>query len=108
MEAALTAWQQYLSTQTDCSPTTITEYVADVRRFMAWIASDLLTCRPADVSVLDAKAYRQFLFDAGRAPATINRALVSLTLFFDVLAAAVITRFAASNVSSRLRLRPKP
>lgn len=83
MNAALAIWQQHLSAQTDRDPATVAEYVGDVRRFIAWVITDLPACRPADVTVLDAKAYRQFLLDAGRAPATINRALISLTLFFD-------------------------
>ena len=83
MNIALVAWHQHLTTQTDCGSTTVAEYIGDARRFIAWISIDLPTCRPTDVTVLDAKAYRQFLLDAGRAPATINRALISLTLFFD-------------------------
>lgn len=83
MDVALAAWQQHLSAQTDRDPATVVEYVGDARRFITWISHDLPSCRPPDVSVLDAKAYRQFLLDAGRAPATINRALISLTLFFD-------------------------
>ena len=83
MDADLAAWQQLLSTQTDRNPSTVAEYVGDVRRFITWIINDLPACRAADVTIGDAKAYRQFLLDAGRAPATINRALISLTLFFD-------------------------
>lgn len=85
MDNALAAWQHYLSAQTDCRPATVAEYVADVQRFIVWIAGDLPQCRPVDVSMLDAKAYRQFLLDTGRAPATINRSLVSLNLFFDAV-----------------------
>lgn len=83
MDHALAAWQQHLTEQTDRTGATVAEYVGDARRFIAWISRDLPSCRPADVTVLDAKAYRHFLLAAGRAPATINRALISLTLFFD-------------------------
>lgn len=83
MDAALAAWQQHLTAQTDCASATVTEYVGDVQRFMRWITLELPHCSPADITMLDAKAYRQRLLDAGRAPATINRALTSLTLFFD-------------------------
>ena len=107
MDAALTAWQQRLSTQTDCSPTTIAEYVGDVRRFIAWITIDVPTCRPADVSILDAKAYRQFLFDAGRAPATINRALVSLTLFFDTTGRSSDNPFRGLQRIEQVEVAPK-
>ncbi len=83
MDAALAAWQQHLTAQTDCASATVTEYVGDVQRFIRWITLDLPHCSPADITMRDANAYRQRLLDADRAPATINRALTSLTLFFD-------------------------
>lgn len=84
MQAALASWQQHLSTATDRDPATVAEYVADVRRFIAFISAELPNCTPGDITLGDAKAYREALLAAGRAPSTINRALVSLTLFFDV------------------------
>ena len=36
-----------------------------------------------DVTVQDIREYRDYLMAAGRAPATVNRALVSLSLFLS-------------------------
>jgi len=61
-------------------------YLGDVNRFSTWLsARHDGVFNPRAVSPLDLVQYRQDLQKAGRAPATINRALVSLKLFFGWL-----------------------
>ena len=85
METQVARWQEELTRQTGLNQATITEYVRDARQFAAWLQAhdhpDLCTA----VTVQDAKQYRDYLLALGRAPATVNRALVSLALFLDAL-----------------------
>lgn len=60
-------------------------YMGDIRRFTGWIAGRHSEFSPAAVSPLDLVQYRQHLQDEKKAPATVNRALISLKLFFNWL-----------------------
>ena len=83
LDAAITAWEQNLTRQTGLAATSITQYVRDARRFAAWLAEHAPVGSLADVTTGDAREYRDTLLSAGRAPATINRALISLALLCD-------------------------
>jgi len=60
-------------------------YAGDVRRFADWVAQKYGDFFPGAISTLDVVEYRAYLQAAGKAPATINRALVSLRVFFGWL-----------------------
>ena len=83
LDSAITIWAQHLARQTGLAATTITQYVRDARRFAAWLADHAPASSLADVTTGDARDYRDALLAAGRAPATINRALISLALLCD-------------------------
>jgi site-specific recombinase XerD len=78
-------WQTLLTHETDLTPGTIAQYGKDVIRFAAWLIAQEPEIRPPEVTLSDAKAYRSWLLSQRRAPATINRALVSLGRFYDHL-----------------------
>lgn len=82
-DATITAWEQQLTRQTGLAPTTISQYVGDAYRFAAWLTEHAFAGGLADVTTGDAREYRDTLLRAGRAPATINRALISLALLCD-------------------------
>lgn len=63
----------------------IKAYLGDVRRFVNWIAKKYGNFNARGVTPLDIVEYRQELQDAGKAPATVNRALISLKVFLGWL-----------------------
>ena len=83
LDAAITVWEQNLAPQTGLAATSIAQYVRDARRFAAWLAEHAPVGSLADVTTGDAREYRDALLCTGRAPATINRALISLALLCD-------------------------
>jgi site-specific recombinase XerD len=83
METAIAAWEQHLLRSSKLSASTITEYIQDVTRFAAWLRDQERMAPISDLTIGDAKDYRDALLARGRAPATINRALTSLALFCD-------------------------
>jgi len=88
MHTAIEGWKQHLVRDTGLDPSTVAQYVEDVRRFTTWLtdAQDPgASLAVADLTVQNAREYRNHLLDAGRAPATVNRALISLALFVDAV-----------------------
>ena len=85
METDIARWQEELTRQTGLNQATITEYVRDARQFAAWCHLHGYPDPLATVTVQEAKHYRDDLLACGRAPATVNRALVSLALFLDAV-----------------------
>ncbi len=83
MHVALTRWQETLTCQTGLGPTTIAEYMRDARAFLVWLLEVGWTGDMAALTTQEARDYRDHLLRLGRAPATVNRALVSLALFLD-------------------------
>jgi site-specific recombinase XerD len=83
METQIAYWHEELTRQTGLNQATITEYVRDASQFAAWLQTRGLRAHSTAVTVQEAKHYRDYLLDLGRAPATVNRALVSLALFLD-------------------------
>lgn len=62
-------------------------YVGDVRKFIHWCLERYASFSPKEISPLDIVNYRDYLQEHGgrngkAAPATVNRALVSLRIFF--------------------------
>ncbi len=76
-------WRRDMIRSTGLAPATVDRYVGDADRFVTWLEGQDAGATAADVTAQDARDYRAALLRAGRAPATINRALISLALFLD-------------------------
>ena len=60
-------------------------YTQDARRFATWLQQEHPGLKATEVTPTDAKIYRDHLLAKRYAPTTINRALISLMLFFDTI-----------------------
>ncbi len=84
----------YLHTQ-DRSAHTVAAYTRDVTAFTAWLPAQLgKPVSLAEVTPFDVQKYRDHLVGAGRKPASVNRALAALRVYF---AWAVQSGRAATN-----------
>ena len=81
----IAAWQEKLVHRPDVSAKTIALYTQDARRFATWLQSEHPGLKVTEITSIDAKTYRDHLLAQRFAPATINRALISLMLFFDTI-----------------------
>jgi site-specific recombinase XerD len=81
MRPELATWQGEMTRTTGLTAASIAEYACDAATFVAWLERGGFTGMPAEVTAQDVRDYRDALLDAGRAPATVNRALASLGLF---------------------------
>src|SRR6266516_4546558 len=81
----IAAWQETLALRPDLSTKTIALYTQDARRFATWLQSENPGLKASEITPIDAKAYRDHLLVKRFAPTTINRALISLMLFFDTI-----------------------
>src|SRR5260221_11940498 len=81
----IAAWQEQLNLRPDLSAQTIALYTQDARRFATWLQQEHPGLKATEVTSIDAKTYRDHLLTKRYAPTTINRALISLMLFFDTL-----------------------
>src|SRR2546426_3422637 len=81
----IAAGQEILKKRPDLSAKTIALYTQDARRFASWLQQEHPGLKAAEVTPTDAKAYRNHLLAKRYAPTTINRALISLMLFFDTV-----------------------
>src|SRR5258706_10378645 len=81
----IATWQEKLKKRPDLSSKTIALYTQDARRFATWLQSEHPGLGATEVTPTDAKAYRDHLLAKRYAPTTINRALISLMLFFDTI-----------------------
>ncbi len=79
----IAAWQEQLHLRPDLSAKTIALYTQDARRFATWLQQEHPGLKATEVTATDAKTYRDYLLAKRYAPTTINRALISLMLFFD-------------------------
>jgi site-specific recombinase XerD len=78
-------WQETLKNRPDLSAKTIALYTQDARRFATWLQQEHPGLKATEVTSTDAKTYRDHLLTKRYAPTTINRALISLMLFFDTI-----------------------
>jgi site-specific recombinase XerD len=76
-------WQHGMTRTTGLAAASVVEYARDTANFIAWLEDGGFTGTPAEVTAHDVREYRDYLVDLGRAPATVNRALVSLSLFLQ-------------------------
>lgn len=83
MRIAIAAWEQQLTRHSSLGASTITHYLRDAHQFVGWLEQQGRSTVAEDITAQDAKDYRDSLLAARKAPATVNRALVSLTLLFD-------------------------
>jgi site-specific recombinase XerD len=81
----IAAWQEKLNLRPDLSAKTVALYTQDARRFATWLQHEHPSLKVTEVTATDAKTYRDHLLAKRYAPTTINRALISLMLFFDTL-----------------------
>ncbi|HEX9135251.1 MAG TPA: site-specific integrase [Ktedonobacteraceae bacterium] len=81
----IAAWQKQLNLRPDLSAKTVALYTQDVRRFATWLQQEHAGLKASEVTSTDAKTYRDHLLAKRYAPTTINRALISLMLFFDTI-----------------------
>src|SRR5438270_2543675 len=81
----IASWQEMLTHRPDLSAKTIALYTQDARRFATWLQHEHPGLKASEVTSIDAKAYRDYLLAKRYAPTTINRALISLMLFFDTI-----------------------
>ena len=81
----IAAWQEKLTLRPDLSVKTIALYIQDARRFATWLQQEHPGLKATEVTSTDAKMYRDHLLAKRSAPTTINRALISLMLFFDTI-----------------------
>jgi integrase/recombinase XerD len=108
-QQALDQYAQYLRETTDVSPTTIRNYVSDLRQFVAWCeavsaegAESEQPFAPVRVATPTITRYRSYLQEVLRLrPTTVNRALVSLKRYF---AWAVDIGLLAQNPASIVKL----
>src|SRR6266699_2050936 len=82
----IAAWQEKLAHRPDLSAKTIALYTQDARRFATWLQNEHPDLGATEITPIDAKTYRDHLLAKRFAPTTINRALISLMLFFDTIA----------------------
>lgn len=85
MWSEIAAWQEQLHLRPDLSAKTIALYTQDTRRFATWLQQEHSGLKATEVTATDAKTYRDHLLAKRYAPTTINRALISLMLFFDTI-----------------------
>jgi site-specific recombinase XerD len=83
----IATWQETLKERPDLSAKTVALYTQDARRFATWAQHEHPGLKVTEVTPTDAKAYRDSLLAKRYAPTTINRALISLMLFFDSIEA---------------------
>ena len=81
----IASWQETLAHCPDLAAKTIRLYIQDARRFATWLQSEHPGLKAAEVTPLDAKTYRDYMLTKRFASTTINRALISLMLFFDTI-----------------------
>ncbi len=81
----IAAWQERLHHRPDLSAKTIALYTQDARRFATWLQQEHPGLKATEFTPTDAKTYRDHLLAKRYAPTTINRALISLMLFFDTI-----------------------
>src|SRR5216683_268639 len=81
----IAAWQEMLAHRPDLSAKTIALYTQDARRFATWLQNEHPGLKATEITPIDAKTYRDHLLAKRFAPTTINRALISLMLFFDTI-----------------------
>lgn len=81
----IASWQEKLNLRPDISVKTIALYTQDARRFATWLQQEHPGLKATEITSTDAKTYRDHLLAKRYAPTTINRALISLMLFFDTV-----------------------
>jgi site-specific recombinase XerD len=81
----IAAWQEKLNFRPGLSAKTTALYTQDARRFATWLQQEYPGLKATQVTPTDAKTYRDHLLAKRYAPTTINRALISLMLFFDTI-----------------------
>ncbi|MCP4425967.1 MAG: tyrosine-type recombinase/integrase [Chloroflexi bacterium] len=114
-QQALGQYRQYLECEADLHPTTVRNYLGDLRLFMAWYetwgqaeAGDT-AFSPERVATPTITRYRDYLqHELGRKPATVNRYLISIKGYFDWAANAGHIQRDPARVVKLVEQIPRP
>lgn len=110
MNEILTDFEQYLRGEKDASSATVRAYLNDMKKFFRWYHETTGEAPKLDaVGQLDVAEFKRYMLNRNQKPTTINRALVSLSVFFDW---AVRQGHAAQNPAGGVKpvpeVRPAP
>lgn len=110
MNEILNAFGQYLRGEKDASSATVRAYLTDLKKFFRWYYETTGDAARIDaIGPLDIAEFKRHMLNQNRKPATINRALASLSTFFIW---AVQQGHAAQNPASGVKpvpeVRPAP
>lgn len=84
MNEILNAFGQYLRGEKDASSATVRAYLNDLKKFFRWYHETTGEAPKLDaVGQLDVAEFKRYMLNRNQKPTTINRALVSLSVFFD-------------------------
>lgn len=93
----------------DKSPKSVKNYMTDLRIFVEWYEKNREPFSVAEVTTQDIVAYRAHMQTLNRKPNTINRALISINLFFGwCFENRTIARNPAKKVKRVPQVRPAP
>lgn len=85
MKALLNQFKSYLQ-EIDSSPETVKAYTSDTRKFAKWYSETTGTLPDMySVGPLDIAEFKRYLMNKNQKPATINRAVISLSALFKYL-----------------------
>lgn len=82
----ITTYINYLRFNKKFTENTCRNYEHDLRDFANWASRNIADARWSKIQQSDVEAYVRMLTQAGRKPATINRRLASLRMFYEQMA----------------------
>ncbi len=106
LEALLGDYEKHLR-ETDRA-SSVKSYLGDIRRFIGWGTEKYDSFNIQGISPLDIVEYRQRLQDKGRKPGTVNRALISIKIFFNWLTKEKIVRDNPAEDINQVAVATKP
>lgn len=84
MQEILNAFEVYLRGEKDASQATVRSYLNDLKKFVRWYYETTGEAARVDaVGPLDIAEFKRHMLNQNQKPATINRALASLSVFFS-------------------------
>lgn len=99
-------YENYLETEKQASPNTLTSYLRDVTQYLRWLEENGLT--PEQAVQSDVEEYTRHLTSIGKSAATVTRSLASLKSFYTYLIKAGVVSlnpakgFAPAKVERKL------
>lgn len=84
MDEIINAFEKYLRGEKDASPATVRAYLNDLKKFCRWYLETTGEAPKLDaVGQLDVAEFKWYMLNRNQKPTTINRALVSPSVFFE-------------------------